>query len=39
MVMLSGQAHNMTVGVNRHRFWHVLRSFLEMPERVDGRAV
>jgi pimeloyl-ACP methyl ester carboxylesterase len=39
MVTLSGQAHNMTVGVNRHRFWHVLRAFLEMPERVDGGVV
>jgi len=39
MITLSGQAHNMTVGLNRHRFWHVLRSFLEMPERVDGGVV
>ena len=39
MVTLSGQAHNMTVGVNRHRFWHVLRAFLEMPARVDGGIV
>lgn len=39
IVMMSGQAHNITVGVNRHRFWHVLRSFLEMPDRVDGGAV
>ncbi|HSR72605.1 MAG TPA: alpha/beta fold hydrolase [Kiloniellales bacterium] len=35
-VRLSGQAHNITVGVNRHRFWHVLHAFLELPERVDG---
>ena len=39
MVTLSGQAHNMTVGLNRHRFWHVLRSFMEMPVRVDGGVV
>lgn len=39
MITLSGQAHNMTVGLNRHRFWHVLHSFLEMPERVDGGVV
>jgi len=35
-VMMSGQAHNTSVGVNRHRFWYILRSFLEMPARVDG---
>jgi len=39
MVTISGQAHNMTVGLNRHRFWHVLRFFLDMPERVDGGVV
>jgi len=36
LLMMSGQAHNITVGVNRHRFWHALRSFLEFPARVDG---
>ena len=35
IVMSAGQAHNTTVGVNRHRFWHVLQAFLEMPPRVD----
>jgi hypothetical protein len=35
MVMMSGMAHNITVGINRHRFWYIVRSFLEMPERVD----
>jgi len=35
-VMMSGQAHNTSVGVNRHRFWYILRCFLEMPVRVDG---
>jgi pimeloyl-ACP methyl ester carboxylesterase len=39
IIMMSGQAHNITVGVNRHRFWYVLRSFLEMPDRVDGGVV
>ena len=39
MVILSGQAHNMTVGINRRRFWHVLGAFLEMPDRVDGGVV
>jgi len=34
-VMMSGQAHNITVGVNRHRFWHALKSFLEFPARID----
>jgi len=36
LVMMTGQAHNTTVGVNRHRFWHVLRAFLTMPPRRDG---
>ncbi len=35
LVSMAGQAHNITVGLNRHRFWHVLRSFLEFPNRVD----
>jgi pimeloyl-ACP methyl ester carboxylesterase len=35
LVQISGQAHNMTVGINRHRFWHALLSFLEMPARLD----
>jgi pimeloyl-ACP methyl ester carboxylesterase len=35
LIQVSGQAHNMTVGINRHRFWHVLHSFLEMPHRLD----
>ncbi len=36
MIMMSGQAHNTTIGINRHRFWHVLDSFLTMPPRVDS---
>ncbi|MEX2615642.1 MAG: alpha/beta hydrolase [Alphaproteobacteria bacterium] len=36
IVMMSGQAHNTGIGINRHRFWHVLRSFLEMPARLDN---
>ncbi len=36
MVMLTGQAHNTSVGINRHRFWHVLHSFLAMPLRMDA---
>lgn len=35
IVMVSGQAHNTAIGVNRHRFWHVLHAFLTMPPRVD----
>ena len=38
MVMLSGQAHNICVGINRHRFWYLLRSFLEFPNRIDDQS-
>ena len=34
--IIAGQAHVSHLGVNRARFWHVMRRFLEMPERVDG---
>lgn len=33
--IMAGQAHVSHLGVNRARFWHVVRRFLEMPERVD----
>ena len=36
LVMVSGQAHNTTIGINRQRFWHVLDSFLKMPARIDN---
>jgi pimeloyl-ACP methyl ester carboxylesterase len=36
LLFMSGQAHNITYGVNRHRFWYALRSFLEFPQRVDA---
>lgn len=36
LVLVSGQAHNTTVGVNRHRFWHILHNFLATPPRMDG---
>jgi hypothetical protein len=36
LVLMSGQAHNTTIGVNRARFWHALNAFLTMPERLDG---
>jgi alpha-beta hydrolase superfamily lysophospholipase len=35
IVMVSGQAHNTALGINRHRFWHALHGFLTMPERLD----
>jgi len=34
--IIAGQAHVSHLGVNRARFWHVMRRFLEMPGRVDG---
>jgi len=34
--ILPGQAHVAPLGVNRHRFWHVMENFLTMPARVDG---
>ena len=36
VVMVSGQAHNTSLGINRHRFWQVLHGFLTMPPRLDG---
>lgn len=35
-VTLSGQAHSTTLGINRHRFWYVLSSFLTFPPRRDS---
>jgi alpha-beta hydrolase superfamily lysophospholipase len=34
-VVLPGAAHSVALGTNRSEFWHVLRSFLELPERLD----
>ena len=31
VVKISGLAHTALLGVNRHRFWHALHSFLTMP--------
>jgi len=31
--VLSGMAHSVAMALNRHQFWHVTRSFLEMPPR------
>jgi alpha-beta hydrolase superfamily lysophospholipase len=35
LVMTSGQAHNTTLGINRHRFWRILHDFMTTPPRVD----
>jgi len=35
-VIMPGAAHVTYLGLNRARFWHVMRTFLEMPERLDG---
>ena len=35
-VVLPGAAHSVSLGINRHQFWHILRAFLEMPPRLDG---
>ena len=37
-VTLSGQAQSTQLGINRHRFWHVLHGFLTLPERRDPLA-
>ena len=36
-IMMSGQAHNTTAGINRRRFFHVLEEFLTMPPRLDEK--
>ena len=33
LVMATGQAHNTTLGINRHRFWYALHAFLSGPGR------
>jgi pimeloyl-ACP methyl ester carboxylesterase len=30
-VFISGLAHAATLGINRHRFWHAMQSFMTMP--------
>jgi alpha-beta hydrolase superfamily lysophospholipase len=30
-----GAAHSVALGTNRRQFWHVMRSFLDMPPRLD----
>src|SRR6185437_9397925 len=34
-VVLPGASHAIALGTNRRQFWHVLRSFLQMPPRLD----
>ena len=36
MIILPGAAHALALGLNREQFWHVVRSFLDMPPRADG---
>lgn len=31
--MMDGQSHAATLGLNRHRFWHVIHTFLSMPAK------
>ena len=35
-VILTGASHSIALGLNRYQFWHVMRSFLEMPQRMDA---
>ena len=34
-VLLAGAAHSLNLGINREQLWHVVRSFLSMPPRLD----
>ncbi len=36
-VLLPGAAHSIALGINRRQFWHVMRSFLEMPMRLNAQ--
>lgn len=33
--IIEGQAHVSPLGINRHRFWHVMDGFFRMPDRRD----
>jgi pimeloyl-ACP methyl ester carboxylesterase len=37
-VVLPGAAHAIALGTNRRQFWHVLRCYLQMPNRLDVAA-
>lgn len=34
-IVVAGQAHSSTLGINRHRFFHILKSFITFPARLD----
>jgi pimeloyl-ACP methyl ester carboxylesterase len=36
LIVLPGMAHSVVLGINRDQFWHVMRSFLQMPQRHDS---
>lgn len=36
-VVLPGASHSVALGTNRQQFWHVMRSFLDMPPRLDAQ--
>jgi alpha-beta hydrolase superfamily lysophospholipase len=36
-VILPGAAHSVALGKNRQQLWHVMRSFLDMPPRLDSQ--
>ena len=35
LLSIGGMAHNTQLGINRRRFWHAIKAFLEMPDRAD----
>jgi pimeloyl-ACP methyl ester carboxylesterase len=37
LIILPGQAHVGTLGINRHQFLHILHGFLTRPERQDAQ--
>jgi alpha-beta hydrolase superfamily lysophospholipase len=35
LIVLAGMSHSVALGLNRDQLWHVMRSFLEMPQRRE----
>jgi alpha-beta hydrolase superfamily lysophospholipase len=35
LIVLPGMAHSVVLGLNRDQLWHVMKGFLEMPQRHD----
>jgi pimeloyl-ACP methyl ester carboxylesterase len=35
-VTIAGAAHSLVWAANRHQMWHIVRSFLELPPRLDS---